>query len=185
MQDMDATVHGWIANARFEFVGAPFKIGLATTCCGSAYAEQLRITLPLVQMMCMHHYGCCQQALILSRGDQDTMRWVADKMQAPMQLNTLRVGLVEDEHFHAVRWKNAAHKLASEQCDVLINVDCTRILGADFPQSVLSLNWDLSPRESPTAEGIVGVMIYSTFCASTFGTIGMPSWLFLDAWRLR
>ena len=78
--------------------------------------------------------------MIVSKKDQDTIKWIWERVQAPMQLNALRTGLIEDEHFHASRWKNAAHKLASEQCDVLINVDCTRILGADFPQSVRSLN---------------------------------------------
>ena len=43
--DMEATVHEWIGNDRFEFVDAPFKIGLATTCCGNGYAEILRTTL--------------------------------------------------------------------------------------------------------------------------------------------
>jgi hypothetical protein len=152
------------------------KVGLATTCRGRL--EHLKVTVPLTQLMCMEHLGRFQQCVILSKSDREAVEWMTTEMQAAIQVGTLRVGVIDEEHFHACLWKNAAHKLASEQCDIVINWDGLRTPGDDFPTAMLEIPWSKEPPTTMDEDIVVGMLCSSGLNTGTYGTLGLSSWLY-------
>ncbi len=166
-----------LATRRVE-VQSGFRVGLATTCRGRL--AHLKTTLPWTQWLCMRELGRFQQAVVVWEEDKEAIDWILGTMEAPLRLGTLVVGLTQERYFHACKWKNAAARLVSERCDVVVNLDASRILGLDFPCTALRVPWTLEPPEDPKQERVTGCLFFSQNNSGTFGTIGAASW----AWWL-
>ena len=73
--------------------------------------------------------------------------------------------------------ENTAHKVGQNLADVLVNLDCSRILGSEFLPKLLRLPFKLHPDD--TSSEYVGGHFASTSVSGSYGTVIIVAWLFI------
>lgn len=145
------------------------RVGFATPCLGRFL--HLMVALPLTQWTGMQNLGAASQGVIISSHDAEALEWLQVNMKTPLRLGTLKISLIDEQHFHASVWKNAARKLCSSS-DAVIIWDASRILGDTLVPTLLRVAWTLQPPEDwsqdlITVRGIVSSGTYGTLVVVT------------------
>lgn len=69
---------------------------------------------------------------VLAYGDKEAADWVKQNFREHIESGKIRLGFVQAEYFHAPHAKNLAHRLSSENVDVVCNVDADNFVLPEY-----------------------------------------------------
>ena len=129
--------HSIVASSTSEDYCQCFKIALCSTC--FKRLNHLRTTLPVNLSFCLRFRQNVVMVLVIHEGDGETLQWVIDHFGFAIDIGLLYVATANLEYRHASVRKNTAHKIGQDLADVLVNWDCSRIMGSEFLPMLLRL----------------------------------------------